>query len=35
MEWLKSIYLLSGIFFGIALTAIGCAVAIVYIFRDK
>jgi hypothetical protein len=35
MEWLESIYLLSGIFFGIALTAIVCAITIVYIFRDK
>jgi hypothetical protein len=35
MEWIKSIYVLSGIFFGVALAAITCAVAIVYIFKDK
>jgi hypothetical protein len=35
MEWFKSIYVLSGIFFGIALTAIVCAITIVYVFRDK
>ena len=35
MEWIKPIYVLSGIFFGISLTAIACTVAIIYIFKDK
>jgi hypothetical protein len=35
MEWIKPIYVLSGIFFGISLTALGCAIALVYIFRNK
>lgn len=35
MEWIKPIYVLSGIFFGISLSAIVCAVAIIYIFKDK
>lgn len=32
---MQSIYVVSGIFFGIALAAIACAVAIIYIFKDK
>jgi len=32
MELIKPIYVLSGIFFGISLTAIACSVAIIYIF---
>jgi hypothetical protein len=35
MELLDGIYVLSGIFFGIAIAAIVCAITIVYIFRDK
>lgn len=35
MEWIKPIYILSGIFFGISLSAMSCAIAIIYIFKDK